>query len=319
MSKNADNNDKLRWYQKVGLKLLWGICSLMGYMPRWFRYGVLKPIVYGALRIIRYRRNVIIENITLSFPEKSPEDIKHIAKGAYKTLAEVIVDTICLAGATKRGDLKHITWINREEHLARTKGRDWIAMASHYGCWEYLPLWSLEDPDAHFMGVYHRLKSDVFEHFYRRLRALAPNIHQVEMNDTIRHYIKNRGQNKGIILGLISDQSPLLRPDTEWFDFLNRKTAFIDGSEKLAMRFHIPVYFLYIERIEAGYYSARFDEIYDGVEEVAPNEITRRYAVALEEMIKRCPELWMWSHKRWKHYPAKQLRRFGKMTKSGEC
>ena len=45
MSKNADNNDKLRWYQKVGLKLLWGICSLMGYMPRWFRYGVLKPIV----------------------------------------------------------------------------------------------------------------------------------------------------------------------------------------------------------------------------------------------------------------------------------
>lgn len=318
MSQNAENRDKLRWHQQVALELLWATCCTMGYMPRWFRYGVLKSVVYVALRMVRYRHNTITQNISLSFPEKSPEEIKRIVKASYNNLAEVMVDTVCLAGATKRGDLNHITWTNREEHLARTKGRDWIAMASHYGSWEFFPLWSIEDPDTHFMGVYHRLKSDVFEHFYRRMRALAPNIHQVEMKDTVRHYIKNRSSEHGIVLGLISDQSPLLRADTEWFDFLNRKTAFIDGSERLAMRFHIPVYFSHIERIEAGHYAIRFDMIYDGVEDIAPNEITRRYAEALEQMIKACPELWMWSHKRWKHYPEKQLRRFGAMTKSGE-
>jgi KDO2-lipid IV(A) lauroyltransferase len=168
------------------------------------------------------------------------------------------------------------------------------------------------------MGVYHPLKNAVFEHLYRRLRNFAPNYHQVTMQDTVRHYIKNRSADRGVTLGLISDQTPNLRADTEWFDFFGRKTAFIDGSEKLAMRFHIPIYFVHVERVKAGHIAVRFDEIYDGVEEVEPNEITRRYVVALESMIREHPELWLWSHKRWKHTPEKQLQRFGKMTTSGE-
>lgn len=294
------------------------MCSTLGYMPRWIRHGILQRFIYILLRVIRYRYGVMRSNISLSFPDKSPKEIKQIIRGSYNTLAEVIIDTICLAGAKRRGDLNHVTWVNVDEHKGRIKGRDWIAMASHYGCWEYFPLWSLVDSDTHFMGVYHPLKNAIFEHFYRRLRNFSPNYHQVTMQDTVRHYIKNRSADRGITLGLISDQTPNLRADTEWFDFLNRKTAFIDGSEKLAMRFHIPIYFVHVERIRAGHYAIRFDELYDGTEDVEPNEITRRYAAALESMIKSNPELWMWSHKRWKHYPEKQLRRFGKMTKSGE-
>lgn len=318
MSTHTQTGDKLCWHQQLTLELLWALCSTLGYMPRWIRHGILQRFIYILLRVIRYRYGVMRSNISLSFPEKSPQEIKQIIRGSYDTLAEVIIDTICLAGAKRRGDLNHVTWVNVDEHKARIKGRDWIAMASHYGCWEYFPLWSLVDGDTHFMGVYHPLKNAVFEHFYRRLRNFSPNYHQVTMQDTVRHYIKNRSADRGITLGLISDQTPNLRADTEWFDFLNRKTAFIDGSEKLAMRFHIPIYFVHVERVKAGHYAIRFDELYDGTEDVEPNEITRRYAAALESMIKSKPELWMWSHKRWKHYPEKQLRRFGKMTKSGE-
>lgn len=318
MSENSQNNATLRWYQRLALELLWGTCCAIGWMPRWFRYGILRSFVFLLLNLIRYRRKVMLSNISLSFPEKSPQEVKQIIRGSYNTLAEVIIDTICLAGAKRRGDLNHVTWVNADEHRARTKGRDWIAMASHFGCWEYFPLWSLTDSDTHFMGVYHPLKNAVFEHLYRRLRNFAPNYHQVTMQDTVRHYIKNRSADRGIALGLISDQTPNLRADTEWFDFFGRKTAFIDGSEKLAMRFHIPIYFVHVERIEAGHIAVRFDEIYDGVEEVEPNEITRRYVVALESMIREHPELWLWSHKRWKHTPEKQLQRFGKITPSGE-
>ena len=35
-------------------------------------------------------------------------------------------------------------------------------------------------------------------------------------------------------------------------------------------------------------------------------EITRRYAARLEEMIRRRPELWVWSHKRWKYLPTRE-------------
>lgn len=310
--------EKLNFGQRIALELLWGVCTILSYSPRWFRFGILQRVIVVVLGAIGYRRDVIRTNLERSFPEKSAQERDTIMAGAYDTLAEIIVDTICLAGVTQKRNLSMITWSNREEHLARTKGRDWIALASHFGCWEYLPLWSWEDPDTHFMGVYHPLKSIVFEHFYRRLRNLSPNIHQVTMQDTIRHYIKNRSTEQGITLGLISDQTPNLRADTEWYDFLNQKTAFIDGGERLAMRFHIPVYFAHISRIERGRYSVYFSEIYDGVEDITPTTITRRYAKALEEMIRENPELWMWSHKRWKHTPEKQLRRFGDKVKKRE-
>ena len=318
MSTNSNNNDSLRWYQRLALELLWVCCCIIGYMPRWFRYGVFKPFVYAVLRLLRYRRKVVYRNIRGSFPEKSEKEIKRIINASYSLLAEVIVDTICLAGAKRRGELNHVNWVNRDEHLARTKGRDWIAMASHYGCWEYFPLWSLEDSEGQFLGVYHTLKSVVFEHFYRRLRAYAPNYHQVPMKETLRVYMRRRSDKYSTALGLISDQATRLREDSEWVDFLNRKTTFIGGSEKIALRFKMPIYFVHIERVRAGYYEIRFDELYDGVEDVEPMEITRRYAAALERMIKERPELWLWSHNRWKHSPETQMRRFGKVTDSAK-
>ena len=318
MSTDSQNSDKLHWYQRLALELLWLNCCIIGYMPRWFRFGIFKPFVYVVLRTLRYRHKVVYRNIRNSFPEKSEKEIKQIINGSYSTLAEVMVDTICLAGAKRRGDLNHVDWVNRDEHLARTAGRDWIAMGSHFGCWEYFPLWSLQDAETQFLGVYHTLKSDVFEHFYRRVRAYAPNYHQVPMKDTIRQYVKTRSDKYSTVLGLISDQAPKLRADTEWYDFLNRKTTFIEGSERIAMRFKIPIYFVHIERVRTGHYAMRFDELYDGVEEVEPMEITRRYAAALESMIREHPELWLWSHNRWKHNPQTQLRRFGKVTNSAE-
>lgn len=317
MGEKPQNNDTLRWYQRLALELLWGTCCAIGWMPRWVRYGILRSFVYLLLNLIRYRRKVMLSNISLSFPEKSAKEVRAIMRGAYFNLAEVIIDTISLAGAVRRNDLDHVTWIDLDKHIERIKGRDWIFMAAHYSCWEYFPLWCTIDKESHLLCAYHPLKNIVFEHFYRRLRDYAPNVHQVPMLETVRQYIKNRGKGKSVALGLISDQTPNLRPDTEWFDFLNRKTAFIDGSEKLAMRFNIPVYFVHIERVRAGHMAIRLDEIYDGVEEVEPMEITRRYAAALEAMIKERPELWMWSHKRWKHTPEKQLQRFGKITPSG--
>lgn len=304
----------MKWYQKISFNLLWGLCRMLNYSPRWFRFYVLRPLFTAILYVVGYRRKVIIRNLERSFPEKSKAEIRKIMRRFYVTLAEIIVNTVCLAGATQKRDGDVITWEDAPGHIAKNRGRDWIAMASHYGCWEYFPLWSWADEECEFMSVYHPLRSVVFEHFYRRLRKFAPNAHNVTMAETVRYYIKNRASGRTTVLGLISDQSPNLRADTVWFNFLNQTTAFIDGSEKIAMRFGIPVYFCDIERRAAGRYHVRFIQIYDGVEQVEPNEITRRYAEHLERMIRRAPELWMWSHNRWKHTPEKQAKKFGKST-----
>ena len=88
---------------------------------------------------------------------------------------------------------------------------------------------------------------------------------------------------------------------SHWFRFLNQDTIFFDGGEKLALRCNLPGYFVRMERLQRGRYQMSFEPIYDGVEEVAQYEITERYVRRLEAMIREHPELWMWSHRRWKH------------------
>lgn len=56
-----------------------------------------------------------------------------------------------------------------------------------------------------------------------------------------------------------------------------------------------------MDRVRRGFYEMSFECIYDGEEEVAEHEITERYVRRLESMIRERPELWMWSHRRWKH------------------
>lgn len=310
MDKKKNSEIKLPWYKKIVLELLWGTCRILHYTPRWFRYGIMQPFIYAILRLVKYRNKVILENLFASFPEKSDKEIHQIANKYYNILAEVIVNTICLAGVNRKRNADILVWTNHKEVVDKVAGTDWIATGAHYGCWEYLPTWAWYDPESTFMSVYHPLSSDIFECFYRRLRNFASNIEQLPMRDAIPYYLRNRNKKK-LMLGLISDQSPALRPDTAWHKFLNQDTAFIDGSEKLALKFHLPVFFAYIKRRAAGRYEAEFIQIYDGHENVAPNEITHRYAEMLEKMILERPELWMWSHRRWKHTPKKQQALFG--------
>ena len=304
---------KLNLLQRIALELLWGFSRFMHIMPRWFRFGLFQPFIFVVFFTLRYRRRMVFHNLQCSVPDMSDREIRRIMRKFYGSLAEIVVDTVSLAGAKPTDKQKYIVWENGDEHRERMAGRDWIAMATHYGCWEYFLLWSWF-AESECVGVYHPLKSKVFECYYRRLRNFSPHVKQVAMKDTVRHILRNRESAGGMVIGLISDQSPRLVADTVWYDFLNRKTAFIEGSERIALKFHMPVYFCYTKRLRAGEYSIRFDEIYDGVEQVAQNEITRRYVERLEMMIREQPELWLCAHNRWKHTPEKQAKKFGKST-----
>ena len=313
---NKENiHSDLVWYKRVALEVLWGVSYLIGCMPRWFRFGILRPFIVAVLRLVGYRKAMIIKNLKNSFPEKSDNERKQIMRASYNTLAEVIVTTISLAASDKKQYDNVVEWVDLEGHISRNKGQDWVAMAAHFGSWEYYPMWGRVDKEGSFLAVYHPLRSDIFEHFYLRMRSrLSPNVEIVPMKNTVRRYVTKRKNGETAVLGLISDQSPLMRADSKWIDFLNQKTLFVEGGERIAMKFGLPVYLVDSERIEYGRYRIRFVQLYDGKEQVEEGVITRRYAEKLEAMIRRSPELWMWSHNRWRHTPEKQAKKFGATT-----
>ena len=74
----------------------------------------------------------------------------------------------------------------------------------------------------------------------------------------------------------------------------------ITGIEKLAKKFKLAVVFMDIKKIKRGKYSTTFRVITDNAEQEKDYVVTEKYARMLEKMITRKPELWLWTHKRWK-------------------
>lgn len=290
--------------QRIGLESLWLGARVFAAMPYWFKYYVVENLIFVLLRYcLRYRMKVVKTNLRNSFPEKDERELAVIRRRFYRTLAEIFVDTINLARLTPEKGRSLLTVKGLEEQKERVGGRDWIAMTAHFGCWEYCSFWGLYDPTQIVVAVYHPLRSRIVEAFYQRLRN-GDYATTVAMKESLRFYLRNRAGGIGgrnLVMGLIADQNPPRRPDSRWFRFLNQDTIFFDGGEKLALRCQLPVYFVKMERLRRGRYEMSFELIYDGKEEVAEYEITQRYVRMLEAEIRRRPELWMWSHRRWKH------------------
>ena len=290
--------------QRIGLESLWLGARVFAAMPYWFKYYVVENLIFVLLRYcLRYRMKVVKTNLRNSFPAQAERELAVIRRRFYRTLAEIFVDTINLAGLTPEKGRSLLTVKGLEEQKERVGGRDWIAMTAHFGCWEYCSFWGLYDPTQIVVAVYHPLRSRIVEAFYQRLRN-GDYATTVAMKESLRFYLRNRAGGIGgrnLVMGLIADQNPPRRPDSRWFRFLNQDTIFFDGGEKLALRCQLPVYFVKMERLRRGRYEMSFELIYDGKEEVAEYEITQRYVRMLEAEIRRRPELWMWSHRRWKH------------------
>ena len=87
--------------QRIGLEALWLGARVFAAMPYWFKYYVVENLIFVLLRYcLRYRMKVVKTNLRNSFPEKDERELAVIRRRFYRTLAEIFVDTINLAGLT---------------------------------------------------------------------------------------------------------------------------------------------------------------------------------------------------------------------------
>ncbi len=302
---------KLNFGQKVALEIIWFLCKVVSITPYWFKYYLLADTIYFLVyHCFGYRVKIVNKNLHNSFPQKSEAEITAIRKGFYHYLSEVMVSTIALAGGRPQESIisdNNSDTINRLKQ--ETAGRSWVALTAHYGLWEYFMFWG-KFADQALIAVYHPLENQIFEELFYRLRN-HKNVKTVPLKETVRYCLEHQDGVDGLnyVLGLIADQNPPRRPNSEWFKFLNQDSIFFDGGEKIALKLKLPVYFVYQRRIGRGRYELDYELIHDGVESIEPYEITRRYTQKLERVIIENPQLWLWSHRRWKHDPKRWKRR----------
>ncbi len=295
----------LNLLQRIVLEVVWGICWVIGRLPHFVQFRLLAPALrFVIYNLIGYRKAVTLKNLRNSFPDKSEAEISAICDKFYTILSEVMVSSMALSNKRSYRNMFPTGRAHFDGDVSDLQddvaGESWIALTAHFGLWEYMLFWSTFS-DQRLMAVYHPLENPIFEELFKRLRG-HHKVEPIPSSESLRFAMRNRKVYKGesYLLGLIADQNPTRRQNPYWHNFLNQDTVFFNGGEKIALKIGLPVRFIYQHRLGAGQYEMRFKRIWDGVEEVAPNEITLRYVAMLEGVISETPEMWLWSHKRWK-------------------
>jgi KDO2-lipid IV(A) lauroyltransferase len=256
-----------------------------------------------AFLFLRYRQDVIESNLLRSLPELSPSDRERAVGRFQRHFSELFFE---MAMFTRlKPNTRRIRPVNPEMLAeACSRGENIIVMAGHYGNWEWnlLPMLS---SGYRVMAVYKPQVSSFADQLMALIR-LKPGISLITMKETFR---KVSGEiesgNAPFALLLVADQIPA-RPDIRfWTRFLNQDTAFFTGGEKLSRRFGLPVY--YMEQSKKGFarYEVQAKLLHDGRSTLPDGDLTRKFASALEQSIRKDPGLWLWSHRRWK-YPHEQ-------------
>lgn len=287
--------------KKLSFYLVYPLAYLVGILPYRMQF-VLADIIYIVLyKLVGYRVKTVRENLLIAFPEKSDAERKEIERKFYRHLSDVFIETLSMA-AVGRGQIKRrLIYTNLDEVERWTVGRSWLSAMGHYGSWEYTINFRSVYPHVdEVLAVYRPLHNQGVDKYYHKVRSRF-GVTPVPMKKVGREIVCYEREGKKVAVALIADQTPKRHEIQNWTLFFDRWTPFFLGMEKLAVKLHIPVLFLHMEKVGRGYYQGRFELIYDGREEVAEGEITRRYAERLEKMIRNQPQLWMWSHRRWKH------------------
>jgi len=264
--------------------------------------GVLQLMSNGLYYIlyylVRYRRKVVAQNLSNSFPESSDTEIREISKSYYRYLGDLIVETLKLFSLGKNKALQRcsITFPNNlKDHYEQ--GRSIVLYVGHYGNWEhYCKVLDLYVPHQ-VVILYKPLHNKAFDEAYNRFRtALGTQMIPIKETRKIITALKE----KPIAIVFAGDQSPTFNKKVHWDNFLNQDTAWATGGEYFAKKFNLPVYYMHATFPKRGYYNVDLQLLEASPQSTLEGELTTKYSRALEKQIQDQPEYWIWSHRRWK-------------------
>ncbi len=271
---------------------------LISLLPHWILYGISDFFYLLIYHLFGYRKKVVRENLLNSFPEKSTAELRSFERKFFRNLTDVMVETIKEFTISTKEIKKRYQFINPsvfQHHF--DQGKSVMMLMGHYSNWEYgvtAPLWVPQDCWA----VYGKIENPVMDKYLVRTRqrfgfTLYP------MEETYNVMLSHQQGQK--LYMFMADQSPHHGKIKYWLNFLNQETPVHLGAEKLSKMLDLAIVFIDIQRVKRGYYQITATTLYEDAKSTNEYEITHRYFEILESIIRKKPENWLWSHKRWKY------------------
>lgn len=287
------------FFMKILLALLYQLSKL----PMMILYRFSDIIYWLMYRVVGYRKKVVYENLRNSFPNKSDEEISAISKAFYKNFADYIVETAKALTVSDHELRVRVQHLNRDLfHEAKTEGKNVVLLCGHLFNWEWLNALATIIPQENCHPVYRKMQSDFWEDEIKKIRNRFNN-KALEAKEVIRQMLSAPNDGNSAYM-FVADQSPYVDDVRYGLKFLNQKTPVFTGYDKLATRRDLAFIYCDVKKVKRGYYQVNYYRIYPENEQFMPMEVVRKFHKLLENTIRKRPENYLWSHRKWKYADA---------------
>ncbi len=277
-----------------------GFLRLCSRLPLWILYRVSDLLFLLVYFVVRYRRKVVRENLSRSFPDRSKQERRLIERRFYRFFCDYAVETIKLLTISEAEMRRRMKVFGCEEMDAELDRQPFcFLMLGHYGNWEWIStiaLWSKRNCGQ----LYTPLHNATFDRVFYDMRSRF-GTENISKYNALRRILSLKSEGIPSHIGFITDQSPRPNSIHDWMTFLHQDTPIFTGAERIGKKVGAAAYFIRVTRPRRGYYECHLERLTSDMREFADYELTELCMRRLEAEINEVPHLWLWTHRRWKH------------------
>ena len=305
--------------RSIGVVLVEALLGLFARLPLKFHLGFGRFLSWLMRDVIHYRRDVVMTNLSRSFPEMKYGELKDLMKQCYRHFGDIVAEAIWFGGCKNARGRRRLNEsgivdiVNPEVfNEVYENSTNVMVLSSHAGNWELLGGWfsynhnkevPLKSCPEEIGVVFRRLKSALWDRVIEdnRCNSLKDTNFDgyLESLEVFRFAIAHRKQK--FIYIFPTDQYPYaIATKHNVGKFLNQETMAMTGGAALANKFGMSVNYLRWKVTGRGRYSVEFVPICSNAADYTPERIMEMYYAELEKDIKDQPWNYLWTHKRWK-------------------
>jgi Kdo2-lipid IVA lauroyltransferase/acyltransferase len=271
-------------------------------LPDWFVGPISDVLEFFVFRLCRYRRTIMRENILRAYPGWSPSERENLRVKSARHLARVVVEFLRIPKYLADRDHFLVLEGEAEFERARSQGRGVLVLSGHLGSFEVgLGLFA-----EHFTQV-----SVVVKAFPKSVDAFLTR-HRTRSGLQILHA---RGSARGILRALAEGRAVVFVLDQNstatngvFVDFFGMPACTVSALAALSIRTGAPVVPVFSKRLPDGRHQVHIEPELalepSGDRQADIVQRTALYTRTIEAAIRRCPEQWFWTHRRWKTQPT---------------
>jgi KDO2-lipid IV(A) lauroyltransferase len=281
------------------------LTALASLLPRRTLLGLGRGLGALVWRRGLYRREVVRDNLRRAFGELDEAERDAIAAGFFRHLGTNLVEFLLL-GRLSRDQIRD--WVDLEGlenyRTAAAAGHGVLLVTGHFGNWELLAArLGAEGLPVTFLG-----KSQTNERSDRLLGATRARagVRVLRAGGPLKEMVV--ALRRGEVIGLAADQDA--GPDGCFVPFLGREASFFRGAAYFAWKLKAPVISAMMFRQPDGRHRLELGPPYapdpEWDEPTAVPRLTEIFAQRLEAAVRRAPDQYLWTHRRWKTRPPKE-------------